>query len=584
VRDAFPIGIIPARLRRSFEQEVRLTASDATRMDAASARAVGTTPEFPFPFSLAGATAGFLRTIALATIVGIGLMLRLFAAVRLSPHVDEASSILAAHATASRGWPDLPSGTVYFQGATLSWLLAPLVRLGYGDLDHLAAMRMVPVLAGCLTIYLAYRLAMAVTGNGPTALAMATFVALDPVSVQWSAHVRMYGLLQAITAGLAWAFITLLQRERSYWHALLVGLLCWLAVFTHVGASLLLPAMALAALLVHGRGAWRRPDIGLALGGGGLATLTLLGLNRLLGMASVAAREGEGGKRMSFVGDNLLQPVAHLSGAVSVPDWSAVLRPSTITWLLPGLLVALATVGGGRVLLRERGTVRDAATCLLCLYWVPVLAVGILTASPRERYLLHAHLLGYLFLAVLVTGWTGPAIRRVRSRRQEPAPIAWAMARLGMATLVLGTALLVRLVNPVVHPDYHAAMAWVNAHHEPGEPIVLALPAAGYLAIDPHERDDLAYLAGSEDQPRSQRYTRVTPEGDLVDYWIGAPAITTTAGLRAYLEANPDAWIVIDEERLHADWAYRGKVEQVLAQMTVVEFRARGGALVLRVR
>src|SRR5690606_15397841 len=58
-------------------------------------------------------------------LVGLGGILRLIAAHTLTPHVDEGASLLAAHAVAERGFPILPSGTVYTQGATLSYLTAP---------------------------------------------------------------------------------------------------------------------------------------------------------------------------------------------------------------------------------------------------------------------------------------------------------------------------------------------------------------------------------------------------------------------------------------------------------------------------
>lgn len=527
------------------------------------------------PF-LAIPTATIFQSIVLATILLGGFLLRLIASRRLTPHVDEASSILAAHATATHGWPLLPSGTVYLQGATLSGLLAPLIWLGWGDLNDLATMRLVAVLAGTLTLFLCYRLGVAVTGEVWVGLAMALLVAIDPVSVQWSGHVRMYGLLQAVAVGLAWAFVTLVNRERSWPLAWLTGLLCWLAVFTHVGASLLLPAMALATLLVHGRAAWRRFDIGLALGLGGMAPLALLGLNRWLGTANVEADAGDTERRFSFVGDNLLAPLANLGDVLNVPVLDALSRPTTLVWLVPSLLVALATLIGGRYLMSQPGHIRNAAIVLLCFYWLPVLAVGLFTMSPKERYLLHVHVIGYLFAAVLVASQMGASDRWRQFLTQ------W---RLAVVVLMLvGSCLSVRLDHRVVHPDYHAAMAYVTANHAPGEPIVVSLPAIGYLAVPLADRDDLVYLAGGEGQPRAQRYTRVTPEGDLIDYWVGAEAITTTADLRDYLERHPDAWIVVDEERLGADWAYRGEIERTLAEMTVVEHRTAGGGLVLRAR
>ena len=555
-------------------------------------------PLLPVPVAAAIPAATF-QAVALAGILAAGFLIRLFAAVRLTPHLDEASSILAAQATASHGWPLLPSGTVYFQGATLSWLLAPLTWLGLGEIDNLALLRLPTVLAGTLTLYLCYRLALAVTGDATTGLVMAALVALDQLSVQWSSMVRMYGLLQAVTVGLAWAFVTLLTGERSIRRALLVAALCWVAVFTHVGASLLLPAMALAAVLVHGRRAWARLDLVLALGLGALAPVALLTLNQVLGTASIEST-APSSQPWTFVGDNLLQPLAGILHGPLRDPWETFGR----TKFLPGLIVAAATLVTAWGLFRARLRVdtrstplrsaqdrlrstRAAMLALLCLYWVPVLAVGLFTVSPKARYLLHVQALGYLFVAWLVV----EAARRVRTPPLTPPPqgewnrqsLPMRLAPAASVVLVLGLALLGRFESPVIHPNYHEAMTYVATHQEPGELVVVARPAIGYLALDESRHGDLVYLAGGEDQPGARRYTRLAPDGELVDYWVGVHAIVTTEELRRLLEANPGAWVVLDEGHLSAEWAYGGEIEQVLTRMTVVEFRAQGGALVLRV-
>src|SRR5690554_4814480 len=58
-------------------------------------------------------------TTLLASALIFGFLVRVIAAVTLTPHVDEPSSVLAAHMVAERGIPILPSGTPYFQGVTL---------------------------------------------------------------------------------------------------------------------------------------------------------------------------------------------------------------------------------------------------------------------------------------------------------------------------------------------------------------------------------------------------------------------------------------------------------------------------------
>ena len=61
-------------------------------------------------------------------------------------------------------------------------------------------------------------------------------------------------------------------------------------------------------------------------------------------------------------------------------------------------------------------------------------------------------------------------------------------------------------------------------------------------------------------------------------------AIVTSDDLRRILRDHPDAWIVIDEERLRADWAYAGEIETLLDTGTIIEHRTPGGGLVLRIR
>ncbi|MBA2758835.1 MAG: glycosyltransferase family 39 protein, partial [Chloroflexia bacterium] len=170
-----------------------------------------------------------LAVIAMTMIIGVGFVVRLIAAITLSPHVDEPSSVLAAHAVAERGLPILPSGTPYFQGVTLSYLLQPFVWLGFGEIDDLLAMRMIVVVAGTVTLYLCYRLAREVTGDARVGLVMAALVAIDPISVQWSGHLRMYGLLQALVIALAWAFVRLLNGDKSWRQVTLVAMLYWLS-------------------------------------------------------------------------------------------------------------------------------------------------------------------------------------------------------------------------------------------------------------------------------------------------------------------------------------------------------------------
>jgi hypothetical protein len=523
--------------------------------------------------------------IALGTIVSLGFMLRLYGATQLSPHVDEPASLLAAHAAVERGLPILPSGTPYFQGVTLSYLLSPFIWLGLGDLEYLAIMRLVLVVAGTLAIFLSYGLARYATGNPWIGATMAALVAIDPVSVQWSSHVRMYALLQSLTVGLAWAFIHLLVRGPSKLRVAAVVALFWLAVFTHVGATLLLPAMLLTVLVLARRTFVPRRGFLALFTLCDIAPLLLLLLNRMFGVKSVDVGESSREPAISFVGDNLIAPLSRFQ--VSPADWEldALVQASALFWLIPGLIVAICSLVVARRCLLINSCAAAPATligCMVCfiMYWLPVLTVAVLTASPKPRYLLHVHTLGYLFVAVLLCGLTRTQWKERTGLRNAVGPLL-ACGAIVVVLTGIGGGLVWRLQHLVVHPDYHAAMAYAAANHSPRQPVIVALPPVAYLAMDGSDRDDLYFLAGSRESTRADRYTLATEDGKSVDYWVGIDSIVTVEELRNLLVENPNSLLVIDEYRLEADWAYRGEIEDVIREMTRVVYRAQGGALVL---
>lgn len=523
-------------------------------------------------------------------LAALGLALRLVAALRLGPHVDEASSLLAATMVAERGLPILPSGTVYFQGATLSYLLAPFVALGADTLVALEPLRVLCALAGALSVPLTYGLARAVSGEARTAAFAAALVALDPVAVQWSAHLRMYALLQPLTIGFAWLVVSLATDGVSWRRlAALVGV-TWALTFTHVAALALCPGAALALWWAHRRSA-RSIRLRLAGAGvvGGLAPVTLLALNRALGSASVDGGQTLTGWRPSFVGDHLiaLRRLPALREVALTPEtlWAGVPDAMTWAWLLPLLvLLAAGLVASWRVL--RPGPARvgwDAATrkrvaVLLALGWLPAAVVWLGSDEPRARYVVHVHALGWAILAALAAGALarGLAYWRGTARR-----LAWRDA----AALLIGPVVLVaglgwRLADPIVHPDHVAALAYVAERREPGEPLLVALPAVAYLT--PGAEDGVVFLAGSDDRPRSKHLTRRSASGELTDYWVGVPAITSADDLRGFMAAHPDAWIVVDEERLNDPWAYAGPIAEVLRQGTWQLYEGPGQVLVLR--
>ena len=171
---------------------------------------------------------------SLAFPVVIAAALRTGAALTLTPHIDEIVSIIVAKQVAATGLPFLPSGILYLQGATLSYLLAPLILVG-ADEPHL--LRIPGVLFGTLSVMLCWAITRKITGSALAAGLAALFLACDPISVQWSVFVRPYALLQLLTLFVAWRFIYVLTANsyaEARWDLILIVLAFSAGVFTHV--------------------------------------------------------------------------------------------------------------------------------------------------------------------------------------------------------------------------------------------------------------------------------------------------------------------------------------------------------------
>lgn len=223
---------------------------------------------------------GRLNLVALTLVLLLAAALRIAAVERISPHPDEPASVLAAHMVAEGGVPVLPSGVFYLHGATLSYLLAPFVWLGAADLADLATMRLLSTAFGVLAVLLTYLLARRITGLFWTGMLAAWLLAIDPLSVRWSAQVRMYALLQCLAIAIAWVFWRAISGPTRRGPLIWLVVLFWLATSTHIGAATLWPPMVVVALLVHGGELRRqRRGLALALGLAGLTPLfiTLLG-------------------------------------------------------------------------------------------------------------------------------------------------------------------------------------------------------------------------------------------------------------------------------------------------------------------
>lgn len=365
--------------------------------------------------------AGSWVPAVLLALLATAFLLRWAAAEHLSSHIDEAASIMAARAVAEQGAPVFPSGTLYLQGGTLSYLLAPVVLAGYGDLDHLAVLRFPSVVAGSLAVLFMFLLGRFLTGSAVAGFLGALFLTIDPLSVQWSGLVRMYALLQMLTLCLVWVFARALLGPPNRRLLKLMVVVFWAGVFTHIATLLLWPGMALFAAIVYGRSLWdRRRDLAVALGACLGAPLLLLLLNQLFQPPDKAVADNLPG--VSFVGDYFVS-----FGQILHPNtqpWDLLFGSTRYSPVLPTVVVAVSCLLVGRYFLvtgpgRASLARRRAVGLLLILYWLPIGLVTAFTSGAEERYLLHIHPLGYLLFVVLVLDLLP------RLSRQTPGPV-WA--------------------------------------------------------------------------------------------------------------------------------------------------------------
>ena len=342
--------------------------------------------------------------IALFALLVCAFLFRYAAASQLSSHVDEAASVMATQMVVDKGAPIFPSGTLYLQGATVSYILAPVMALGYGSYDDLLPLRLLSVFAGTLAVYFAYRLGRLVSGSAVAGFIVAVLLAVDPTSVRWSGMVRMYALLQCISLAMLWLFLGTLLHPPSRRHLGAMVALFWFGVFTHIGICLFLPGMAIAAGLTYGRDLRdRRRDLAIALIACAGAPFMMLGLNKLVAPPDESVSEALPG--VSFVGDflfsfdQILHPSFH--------SWELLFSYSTIGLIVPWLILGASCLLAGRHYLGEAGVSRFTVerkrmiTALCFLYWLPIVAVAALATEPAERYLLHLHPLGFALVVLL---------------------------------------------------------------------------------------------------------------------------------------------------------------------------------------
>jgi hypothetical protein len=517
-----------------------------------------------------------------------GAVARLAAADHLSPHIDEPASVLAAKMVSERGLPIFPSGVPYFQGATLSFLLAPFSWFGYGNIDHLHTLRMVSVIIGVLTIGATYLLARQVSGQRWVGAVAAVLVASDPTSIKWSGLVRMYAPLELFSVLFVWVFALIVMEGATRRRLIALPIVFWLGVFTQIAAVLLFPGVVLVALAVYGRSLYReRRDIGLSLAASAAAPIALTILNSAIGRIYDAPASA-GGKipGVSFVGDHLLTFDALASP--SFASWEELFSESALVHVTPYVMIMLsALVFGAIFLVPAEGAAerhyRLGMGIILGAYWIPVIILGVFTDEPQERYLIHIVPSGFVVIAVALQRIVERGLMVPRGRSIDWQRTAYIGGSVFLAAVLLvqqSSAALGLSHHTTLDPDYVAASEWVEAHHEPGQLVASAMTPAPYLAFDEDDQD-LAFLSGNAYSDRTNRYVRLQ-DGKEVDYWIGVESYYLLNDVCTMIAQNPKMFLIIDNSRLNNPNSFGDNLGTVIRGLMYVAYIGPGNVAVFR--
>lgn len=526
--------------------------------------------------------------LALLFVLVVATALRVNAAFFLQPQIDEAASLLAIQRTWFLGIPIFPSEVLYLQGALLSYLFAPLAGIADG-LELLSLARLANIAFGVATTYVTALLAAKVSGKQAIGVLAGLFVALDPSSIEWSVYIRPYSALTLATVLVAYVLVSMAMDGPNTRLGFTTAVV-WLAAvffvgtFTHLNIWLLAPAVAGVAVVLWGRRLLtEHRGVLIALGAAALGPVLLLLLNSIFGIGSSTSEEPGG---LAFTGSHVLDTERLTNPYFRLDIWLRLFPGRRISQLVPLIVTASSGLLMGALLVNQNVFAHRrirAIFTLLTLHWVTIFLVGLLLATGGQaRYLVHIVPLGYVLVvlaAYLVYKTASPDRLGVRL-----------LSRRGLGTALLLVPVLLnslmgadwRLSNSGSAPDYFAAMKYVAEHHEPDQPIIVALPPVAFLTLDPGARNDIYFLGGSEDNSRAQRYTRLM-NGEVVDFWLGAPAITTMQDLCELLTTSPrPSFIVLDEERLTGEWAYGGRMEQLINGASVHVAEGDNGVIVSR--
>jgi hypothetical protein len=248
--------------------------------------------------------------------------------------------------------------------------------------------------------------------------------------------------------------------------------------------------------------------------------------------------------------------------------------------LANGLLIGGYFLWGvwGRVESNERLGV----TTLMLFNWLAIGIVAAFTIEPQGRYLLHVQPLGVLRFIMgareFIKAAKGFSLRTLRGFSLRAA--AALMVLLQFINVQTGLAYLVD--HPYVDADFIAPMIYIKQHQQPGQAVISAIDQVVYVTLG--TTDNVYFLAGQTGAARSTRYSYIRPDGSVLDFWLGVPALSGSPDLCRVIYQNPGGWILVDQSRLNASWGFRGNMATIIVGATDVKFYGANNTYAMQIK
>lgn len=490
-------------------------------------------------------------TIAVAGLVVVGMVLRLYALGRPSFWFDEAITTNAAIGLLETGRPTFPSGFTYWRGITHTLLVAG--SLAVFGISEWAA-RFPSVLAGIATIPVTYLFGREL-GNRRIGLTAAVLVTFLTWEIAWSRQARMYQLLQ-LAYGIALLGLSRVDRtglRDPVTLGLIAGGILGAAVTNRIG--LILFPVAVGYLAVHqvtSRDRIVRHDWLIVAGVVvGAIALELIGPGPIDAAQTVLATEVDHLNRYRHVTESTLGPIYFLGLAglgLTYRHWKH------------GVLLSLALVPPLWILIFH-----THLFAMRYLYFaVPILAViiGVTIEFVIEQ-------------TETLAQWTAAASndtgRRLRGANARLPTVLTATALpVVLAAVVMAPGLTIvpqagyALGPNAPQPDFAAAHAYVTANNQPGDALV-----AGWTAPALYYHGHVDYWLAHDLTSANRRWTN----DDNVEIYAGATPIENATELRAVIDCHQRGWLVIDDivhQKLNDD------ERAILSNLTAHDVEANG--------